>query len=60
MTPKLLGKQTVAAGETRAVLWATGASFSLVCGDLHPGKGHCGRMTWATYLEKHDFTEGPL
>lgn len=59
MAPKLLGRQTCCR-ETRAPPWATGASFSLVCGDLHPGKGHCGKMAWATYPEKHDFTEGPL
>lgn len=39
MAPKLLGRQTVAAGETRAMFWATGDSPSPVCGDLHPGKG---------------------
>lgn len=59
MAPKLLGRQTCCR-ETRAPPWATGASFSLVSGDLHPGKGCCGKMAWATYPEKHDFTEGPL
>lgn len=63
MTPKLLGRQTFAVGggcggENQGC--ALGASFSSVCEDLHSGEGCCGRMAWATYLEKHDFTEGPL